>query len=71
MGSWSTLVPSTVGWASGLDTWQLDNGTGGGGSRGKTRLYCTKALKELVLTCRNHSVPCRCLAANLPAWGGS
>ena len=65
MGSWSTLVPSTAGWIPGMETGR-ETAAPGDRSRGQTRQYCARALKELVLTCRNHTVLCGCLAASLP-----
>lgn len=65
MGSWSTLVPSTAGWIPGMETGR-ETAAPGDRSRGQTRQYGAKALKELVLTCRNHTVLCGCLAASLP-----
>lgn len=60
-GSWSALVSSTAVWGS----WDGDR-QGGRSSRGKTRQYCARALKEPALTCRNHTAPWGCLAVSLP-----
>jgi len=65
MGCSSALVPSTAGWTPGMETGR-EAAAPGERSRCKTRQCCAKVLKKLVLTCRNHTIPCRCLAASLP-----
>lgn len=54
----------------GLQGWRQAGGrkraASGERSRSKPRQYCAKAQKELVLTCRNHTVPCGHLAVGLP-----